>query len=466
MPLAKRRRTSVGSASVSADTRSALSINHSQSPSITLYSKKESEDGDTQRAMSTKRSSFKAKPLSLKFLSDLICPVLKLSIKSYGHDRTSADAKMLTDLTNVEGTCKQLQTWPGRQGWAEFLGLPAWDAVQWFRNNRTSSIDHFRGDATIMNVASMVQKTQDVLYNGGGYPNIVNNQSGIDSASPPYLDKSKYLDQAFHYVGGYQKHIFQNNSGVKSFLQIWEVTPRERLCSYDNNTSDSENPSLYYHQGPGHYIRLDNTGTHSDAQSNYYRPIHNDNLYNEMEDVGFTYNPQLHDRTSQMWKWSKPIHVELDPGAMFTYTMHFPEFHLDHQGYLQQLIRAADSTDNVGMPDLIPKFTKILVVRYHGQYANGAVAMYDDDDNDNETQFQGKQRTTRYASCTINHLMDEFHEYRAIPHAKKHNVFCQDLRNYESHAQVLDDITDGTGPTQVLNPDSNATTTLVNEMTN
>lgn len=447
-----KKRSKVGGAPVDDETKESLKVNKVDTPVIITTCRQFGEKKKFSSRSTTK--NYGAKSLTMKELTDILCPIFSYKRVGYGnnwflrkHNHTGTEG----DFMKPTGSVKSI-SWPsGQQAWIEFIGLPMHN----FGGTTVGHTAQFTYDGFHASVSELIAKAADIrndvqnthISRPTGTLSMLNSTQPNEPATT-----SKSLRQwkglAFDYHGGYQEHTFLNVSESHVTIYLQEAQPREVMSGTCQNASGNQ----WFTDNIGKQLLEDYKMDLPLA--NLFNPVYlgldnNNRSTDGVSDIGVKIKASSN-TVHRKYLVSKEVKVVLAPGDSYTHRMTFDPFSFMESTWniLSSTMTTRQQTSTVVAFDppvmLVPMFTKILVVRAHGELGFTA--------NRTEHTINGVGNT----SGCLAHTCTEKHTCRMLPYQAPYQSF------YENYLAGTDNAANQNvsagGVSEVMNVETNSAT--------
>lgn len=395
--------------------------------SLVLYS--------TSRNASDYQSQHSRSVLPDTWLTDFFAPLYKYTFKGYGHNNPQHHTMTNYSLIHTGGTSNRaiiagdlcaIECVAGRQVYMEFNALPLYNAYDLPLQTANTTGIHpstvsrrgsYKGYALsleeLIERCMLYSRTQ-ITVNSTTLDNemLPQSQSGLTKV-PVWSQFSKMelndpatyygddktvnrIDFELCYEGGFQEHVFTNNTKLPCFMEIREFMPKEPLNyrqEYGNFgvtqtvngvTSDLDGfaltPPGLYETIPHDYMLQKKHDPAFDEAGTRFTDI-TEKFCDNLDDKTFKYNKFMK-WTNRRWVVGDVVRHRIDPGQTFRYRMNLPAFKfkakdvVDWLNYLRvhrtdepKTYGLSSTEKNTWTPAFWPKFSKFVQIRVTG--ANG-----------------------------------------------------------------------------------------------
>jgi hypothetical protein len=254
----------------------------------------------------------------------------------------------------------------------------------------------------------------------------------------------------FDYQGGYQEHTFINVSESHVTIYLQEAQPREIMSGLNQNASGLQwtTDSIGKQLMEDYKMDLPLANTLNPV----YQVLDNNNRSTDsVEDIGVKIKSSSN-TVHRKYLVSKEVKVVLAPGDSYTHRMTFDPFSFMESTWniLGSTMTTRQSTINTNSFDppvmLVPMFTKILVVRAHGELGFTA--------NRTEHTINGVGNT----SGCLAHTCTEKHTCRMLPYQAPYQSFYENYLAGTSNAIHLS--VGAAGANEIMNVETNQPTDI------
>jgi hypothetical protein len=440
----QKKALKVGGANVSREVKEALAMEKPRMPVITMTVKGRDNKKTIKTTSNTKNGRYN-KPMSLRQIMDIMCPIFSYKRIGYGNswmDRHGSTHP--TNYFNTSGTSVALKWLRGKQAWQEYVALPMHN----FGGHVAGHTDKFVYDGFGASVSQLIGKAYDVrndeqnrwFSRTSGTSSTLNTTQnvGTNEGSPSNVGGlMKTFGLIFDYHGGYQEHVWTNYTEGNVFMELWECQPRDVIAGYGiDPVSGTHFKTLPIHE----LVSLDYRALLPLA--NEWHPYYNDSGNgsnvdtDHFSDCGFRINKDSN-MTHTRYLVSKPVTVTLKPGDRFKHRVVLDPFNFTESMFNLLERRKFDTQSttfdpNIGagnnnfLPMLIPQFTKHICVRAINEIGIVRATATSDD-------IQGSGHT----AGQLSHTCTEYHKCRMIPAQKPKQHFIDN--NLSDQANYLMD---------------------------
>lgn len=450
------KRSKVGGAAMDNEAKEALKVMKTDTPVI-LTSARSYGEKKKYSSHSVIRSRGTGS-LTMKQITDILCPIFSYKRVGYGNNwylRKHSHYGTAGDFMKSTGSVKSI-SWPaGKQGWAEFVGLP-------MHNFGGQIVNHggvFTYDGFHASVSQLIAKAADIrndvqsthITRPTGTLTEINSLEPI-TADTTVLPKDlrQWKGLAFDYLGGYQEHTFINVSEAHVTVYIQEAQPREVMSGLLQLAGGTlwETDSIGRNLLEDYKMDLPLANTLHPT----YTPFNNNNrATDQCEDVGVKIKASSN-TVHRKYHVSKEVKVVLAPGDIYTHKMAFDPFSFMESTWnilsSTNTVRQSTTNSTTSAPPvmLVPMFTKILIVR-----ASSELGITANRDNDTVSGVGN------VGGC-LAHTCTEKHSCRMLPYQAPYQSF------YENNLAGTDNAVhlgvSVTGASETMNVETNTLETI------
>lgn len=427
----------------SQSTLGVLSFEAANHPVVKYVTVNKNDTVSTYAHSDPKGKDVKDYMFNLHDLTNIMCPKWSLTIKSYGFNwagghkyddqyggvktaystaatgtATDGIRFAVDDVQTVPGGWCDTVAWEGgSQGWFESVFLPAT-----FRNTNNTDLEQ-----THMKIQASMEGIIEAAYNVSSAARL--NEPNLTHA-PYNTNAARKQDFAIHYNGGSQTHYFHNPSQSRCSYELYELTPRDIIPNYmyELNLTNTRIVSIGVHEyATADYVNRTfptTLGLSAATRGGTYNTSldggqnANGQIICSKNDLGFKLAP-WQDSVHQTFRVSKGLKGTIEPGGKLVYTMKTGGFKMLNSTY-RRIIKGRSSDNdptndeqfnNAACNHLIPKFSKILVVRFWSDISTKTMALDKVLTVENPHSFE----TVTNGPGRLAHYMVEKHTARAVP---------------------------------------------------
>lgn len=435
-----------GASAISGDVKAELKLLKTDNPTIHM-ARPVGPEGKRHFKTQSEKEDTRSGNLSLKAITDLICPIFSYKRVGYGNQWNTRTFNSQISA-NRAGLNKSYNWNPGRQYWAEYMVMPVYNAGQ---NQATPAQTRFDQDNFTGNIQNLMTKAKDIYneqstFSAGrpvGASDYLHPGVNVLSSSMTLQAIKSMYGLSFDYHGGYQEHTWVNATSCDVTIFVTECQPRQVMSCIK-----SLGPTEWFGTTIERYAPL----TIGDDVLEDYKanlPIGNNNnpIYNQSNNNNTSTDQHtdphvrinsLSNRTHYKWKCSKEIRIKLQPGERYSHKVAIDPFNFTETAWNKLINTSKDHTGSTGdasapvdwttAPMMIPAISKMLVVRAMSELGWGL-------------DGGGTLNAVGMVGGALLHTCTEYHKCRMLPFNFKTSTFLDYLLDGTANI-VLNEETD------------------------